>query len=364
MVVMRRSSRIYLNDLNKGKVERLCLFLKVYAELVRYYIKMLWVRQDFSGKFGSNYADVRQGVERFGLPSHLVECAYRQARAIVSAQGKRSKRKRSMPHFRNVTADLSYKFFRLEKFNGAFDWCLIFYTKLNHGEKIIVPFNNTWHTLRFLNDRWELANSIRLGVKKNGRGKRLFIDLIFKKERPRWKENGEVLGVDLGYRSLLATSDGQLIGTDLKEKIEKAGKRRKSFHYYIQTETNRHLRQLPFDKIKVLVLERLKRVKHNTRGKFSRHTNRLLSFWHYAKVIQRLRCLCEEKGVRLAFKSPYKTSQRCPLCGKIERRNRRADRFRCVHCGFEENADIVGAMNLKALWLAGAYSLRSLPSGL
>ena len=64
----------------------------------------------------------------------------------------------------------------------------------------------------------------------------------------------------------------------------------------------------------------------------------------------------------LKFKAPWKTSQHCPLCGKIASENRKADRFKCIACGFEEHADIVGAMNLKVLELAGVYSLRSLKS--
>lgn len=86
---------------------------------------------------------------------------------------------------------------------------------------------------------------------------------------------------------------------------------------------------------------------------------RLLSFWHYARVINRLRQICEEKGTRIEFKSPYKTSQRCPICGNIDRRNRNADKFKSTRCAFEENTDIVGAINLKVLGLAGVYSLRS-----
>lgn len=358
---MRRTSRIFLVDLNKGKREKLYQFLLVYANVVRYFITMLWSRQDFSPKL--NYEDIKKGIERFKVRSHLISCAYKQAKEIVNSQKDKSKRKRRMPHLKNVMANLNgYHFFKLEKFDGSFDWCLKFYTKLNWGEKVIIPFNNTKHTLKFLNDNWLIANSIRLGVKKRGKERKIFIDLIFEKERPKWKEEGEVVGVDLGYRNLIATSDRQLIGTDLKEKIEKAGKRRKAFHHYIQTEINKYLKQLPFDKIKVLVLEKLKNVKYKTRGKLSRKVNRFLSFWHYAKAIQRLRQLCEENGVRLVFKSPYKTSQTCPLCGKIDRKNRKADKFKCTNCGFEEQADIVSAMNLKALWLAGAYSLGSLQS--
>ncbi|MFN3739454.1 MAG: zinc ribbon domain-containing protein [Thermodesulfovibrionales bacterium] len=85
-----------------------------------------------------------------------------------------------------------------------------------------------------------------------------------------------------------------------------------------------------------------------------------MSFWQYARVLQRLKQRCEGSGVLLLVKSPWKTSQRCLLCGNIDRRNRNADRFRCVNCGFEQHADIVGAMNLKALGLAGVYSPRLL----
>lgn len=62
-------------------------------------------------------------------------------------------------------------------------------------------------------------------------------------------------------------------------------------------------------------------------------------------------------------KDSYRTSQRCPYCGKWDRKNRNTDKFRCIFCGFEENADIVGAMNLKVLGLAGVNILRSLQEG-
>ena len=44
---------------------------------------------------------------------------------------------------------------------------------------------------------------------------------------------------------------------------------------------------------------------------------------------------------------PHYTSQTCPECGHCSKANRptQAD-FACVQCGFEENADVVGAMNI------------------
>lgn len=354
---LRRTSRIFLNDLNAGKKDKLIQFLYLYANVVRYFIEMLWSKKDFSGKFG-NKTETDRAVERFGITARLSQLAYKQAKEIVKSEKNKSKRKRRMPRFKNITVNLDSRFFTLSEFQGKhFDWAV----KFNSGvPNIVVPFNNTKHSLKFLNSNWALSKSIRIGLKKKGKTKRLFIDLIFEKEKPPYRKEGKTIGIDTGLRALIATSEGQLLGTELKEKIEKADKRKKRLHKFIATETDRIIKQIDLSNVKVICVENLKKVKHNKRGKFSHKLNRFLSFWHYARVLQRIRQRCEEEGIQLEFKSPYKTSQRCPLCGNIDRKNRREDKFRCTNCGFEGHADIVGAMNLKALGLAGAYSLRSL----
>lgn len=44
---------------------------------------------------------------------------------------------------------------------------------------------------------------------------------------------------------------------------------------------------------------------------------------------------------------PRNTSRTCPCCGHISAENRRTQaQFLCVECGFEENADVVGAINI------------------
>jgi putative transposase len=44
---------------------------------------------------------------------------------------------------------------------------------------------------------------------------------------------------------------------------------------------------------------------------------------------------------------PQNTSRTCPCCGHVSAENRRTqERFACVECGFEENADVVGAINV------------------
>ena len=52
-------------------------------------------------------------------------------------------------------------------------------------------------------------------------------------------------------------------------------------------------------------------------------------------------------GGYLLVVPPQNTSRTCPCCGHISADNRKTQaKFRCVTCGFEENADVVGAINI------------------
>ncbi len=52
-------------------------------------------------------------------------------------------------------------------------------------------------------------------------------------------------------------------------------------------------------------------------------------------------------GGHLIAAPPQNTSRTCPCCGHVSADNRQTQaRFGCVECGFEENADLVGAINV------------------
>ena len=52
-------------------------------------------------------------------------------------------------------------------------------------------------------------------------------------------------------------------------------------------------------------------------------------------------------GGELIAVPPQNTSRRCPQCGHVSAKNRRTqERFACIGCGFEDNADLVGAINI------------------
>jgi transposase, IS605 OrfB family, central region len=53
------------------------------------------------------------------------------------------------------------------------------------------------------------------------------------------------------------------------------------------------------------------------------------------------------KGGRLVAVPPQNTSRTCPSCGHVSADNRQTQaRFVCVACGYENNADVVGAINI------------------
>ena len=52
-------------------------------------------------------------------------------------------------------------------------------------------------------------------------------------------------------------------------------------------------------------------------------------------------------GGHLIAVPPQNTSRTCPCCGHVSADNRKTQaRFECMECGFEENADVVGAINI------------------
>lgn len=52
-------------------------------------------------------------------------------------------------------------------------------------------------------------------------------------------------------------------------------------------------------------------------------------------------------GGHLIAVPPRNTSRTCPACGRVSANNRTCQaKFACVECGFEENADLVGAINV------------------
>ncbi|MCS4540829.1 MAG: zinc ribbon domain-containing protein [Euryarchaeota archaeon] len=250
-------------------------------------------------------------------------------------------------------ADLDGRFWKFGDNTKSFEWLV-----LQSGFKVLIPFKRTKMWTKWEGRGFTLSNSIRLKYDEGS----LTLEFFFEKEKPPLKPTGAVEGIDLGYVNTITCTNGQVIGAGMNKVIESFSKREKHTHEQIKNRIFHELKSLNISNVKKLAIENLKSVKSNTRGKFSRKRNRRLSHWLYAKVVERLARRCEEEGVRLVSVSPWKTSQYCRFCNNWDRRNRKGEVFKCVVCGHTDHADMNGAMNIKLLGLAEAYSLRSLPS--
>lgn len=347
---MRRASRVYLTEVNVGKVAALRMSLLLYVNVVNYFIERFWTMKDFTPALADKVITGR-AVNRFRITARLAQCAAKQAKEIIRSQ--KDRKIRTMPLLRRKVATLDSRFVKIEEFKGeAFDLGLIFVPKMT------IPINQTAHMNRFWGQGWQTGSTIRLGMDRRG----LWIEMIFEKKRPELRTEGKVMGIDRGFRKAFATSDGQEIGAELRDQIRSKDKRSKTSYYHIRTELFRCLKGLKLEGVKTIALEDLRYIKRGKRGTFSRQVNRLLSFWSLTRAVNWLRCRCEERGGRIKYVSPYKTSQRCHSCGKIDSGNRKGERFRCVSCEHEDDADHNAALNLEYLGLAGVYSLRLLPS--
>ena len=72
-----------------------------------------------------------------------------------------------------------------------------------------------------------------------------------------------------------------------------------------------------------------------------------LGNWTYYDLQQKITYKAEEKGIKVIKVDPRYTSQMCPVCGYINKRNRstQAD-FECLECGHIANADYNAARNI------------------
>ena len=88
----------------------------------------------------------------------------------------------------------------------------------------------------------------------------------------------------------------------------------------------------------------------NLSGFSEQQTESLLKNWSYYDLQSKVQYKAEEKGIKFVLIDPRYTSKRCSKCGCIHNDNRdcktNQSKFKCVECGYEENADINASKNI------------------
>ena len=206
------------------------------------------------------------------------------------------------------------------------------------------------------------------------------------------RKTGTVIGIDLGYTEMMATSEQELLGTDLgqyfssisdkrrknsagrnrmhslfrsllkksgKDNLAKAerirkhnlGRKKQRARYIrdigvIKTIVNRELNLLFTRKanpIKKIVIEDLTaRMKVH----FGKKWNRRLSGWMRGYLQERIRYKAKKFGIEVNEVNPAHSSRECPRCHCTDKKNRQGDAFKCSICGYHGHADLVAALNI------------------
>ena len=249
------------------------------------------------------------------------------------------------PRFDGKTINLDTRFWSLKKSENSFDFWVVL-SSIGNKIKLCLPLKNHKHNKKF-ND-WKRLSSCRL-LRNNGKFK---IELIYEKETPVIQKEKKELAIDAGINCLLSCSDGQQIGLELKQLIKELNNKQQKSKAYDRKLSQIHnyirwcVNQLDFSSLSDLILEKLKYIQIGTKGRVNKTTIKLLKNWNLGLLHSAIEQKCEENCVRLHYVNPKYTSRTCPMCGHIDKRNREGTVFKCVNCGFEDNADINAAKNI------------------
>ncbi len=211
-----------------------------------------------------------------------------------------------------------------------------------------------------------------LRIKKK-RGKWI-ADVTMTLKQPEPKEQGNVMGVDLGIKvpavSYIEGKGTHFYGNGRYQRymrrrfyarrkvLQKAGKKRalrksqgkeqrwmKNINHQLSRQIVNYAQEHGTGTIK---LESLTGIRVGTtrksRGAKARKNNRMQNTWSFYQLSHFITYKAERLGIRVEQVDPAYTSQECPSCGK---RNKAQDRtYRCSDCGWRGHRDTVGAVNI------------------
>lgn len=176
------------------------------------------------------------------------------------------------------------------------------------------------------------------------------------------------LGVDRGIANLATTSDGDnhqgrglqryrrrmaRVRAELQAKGTKSAKRKLKRQARQETRHAAHMNHKIAKTVvadaqrtgRGIALENLQGIRDRVRLK--RHQRASLSSWPFHQLGEFITYKARRVGVPVLEVDPAYTSQRCPRCGHVSRKNRPTrDDFVCVVCGLAGPADHIAAVNV------------------
>ena len=357
-----RSSKCSLKFSTDNKLSQLRTILSEYGKVVNIFIDHFWALNELpsKGKLLKPIVDIpTYGDEPSWLSARLRKVAAREAIDMILAMKRRWKdnpKKLKKPVHKGKRMSVSCTIADLIPAQSA--------TKFD-----------CWLHLASIGDKMILDLPIKLHKqfhKWNEIGKRLnayiitdrYVQFSFEIETGAKREGKKVIGIDTGINALASASSGQQYGSEIKELIEKI--KRCKYGSKGQQQARRALKQR-IDEIAIevinsenpdlIVVEQLKNMGHKSKVKrlLTKNIRRSIGIWNWRYWLMRIEQQCELNRVSFRTVSPYYTSQTCPSCNHVDRKNRNGIEFKCQSCGHTDNADINAALNIMNRFILGKY---------
>jgi IS605 OrfB family transposase len=194
-----------------------------------------------------------------------------------------------------------------------------------------------------------------------------YVQFCFELDVGKKKEGTNAIGIDTGIKALASINNGTQLGLDTEACIERIKRcehgsngqkvARRAFKQRIDEVVQEIVKE--FEHIDLVVVEALKNMnfKSKLKRRLSKNMRRSIGTWAYRYWLMRLEQACETNRVSFRSVAPYYTSQTCPSCGHVDRRNRVGQVFLCLNCGHAGNADIIAAGNILTRFLTGLYGV-------
>ena len=228
-----------------------------------------------------------------------------------------------------------------------------------HGVKeesiTVLPFQARW-----------VQGKVKSMVIKYASG-RWWACVAFEHEAPPAPREGESRGVDLGLRNIATLSNGKIYSASrlnavrrrynyqrrvLQSKGTCSAKRRLKVlagrERRFTTNTLHCVTKVLVGEgnVRHFVVEDLVGIRQRGRG---RRFNRRLSQWPFSQFYNFLSYKAEQEGKTVEKVDARYTSQRCFVCRKVKKSNRKGSFYHCGSCAYANHADINAALNIQSL---------------
>jgi len=359
---MIRSTKTSLKFSNVKKLDSLHLFIDEYRNVVSQFVNILWEQK----KVKCLIPKETTSLITSWISKRAIQCAAKQASAIVrgtkqkqsqrlfvikklQSEGKDYSKLQKLYDTLQITKpnvmvepELDSRFIKIVMDNPtSFDgWVTL--SSLGNSLKIEVPFKKHKHFNKML-----LKGTIKSGIRLSKK----MITFMFDIEDSKPKTVGSLIGIDVGLKSTLSCSNGQVIqkdnhGHDYMSICKCLSKKRKGSKGFRKVETHRTnyinwtINQLNLKDVKEVNREEIKNLRKGKRN------TRLMQSWNYRELFDVMDRKLSEQGVLVNLLNPTYTSQRCSSCGWVRKGNRSGKLFKCDKCFFERDADLNAAINL------------------